>query len=166
MTETHDRQDRPQADRTAVLPDGKTYDFWEQECVYSRTLVVSGSDPEASDQNDGSEAHPLKTIQRAADLAEPGTRVRIRAGIYRECVHPRRGGTDPAHMISYEAYGDGEVVIRDDDVLRIGGVVLIELPPDTPMDGVTRFRFDGHEHVVSSVDRAGEVTVVTCSREV
>ena len=111
MTEPHAGQEKLRSDRTAVLPDGRTYSFWEQECTYDRTLVVSGADPEASDRNDGSEAHPLKTIQRAADLAEPGTRVRIRAGIYRECVHPRRGGTDPAHMISYEAYGDGEVVI-------------------------------------------------------
>ena len=111
MTEPHAGQEKLRSDRTAVLPDGRTYSFWEQECAYDRTLVVSGADPEANDRNDGSEAHPLKTIQRAADLAEPGTRVRIRAGIYRECVHPRRGGTDPAHMISYEAYGDGEVVI-------------------------------------------------------
>ena len=32
--------------------------------------------------------------------------------MYRECVRPARGGEDPEHMISYEAYGDGDVIIR------------------------------------------------------
>ena len=99
-------------DLSAILPDGSLFPFWEKDCEYTKTLYVDGSDPAASDTNDGTEAHPLKTIQRAADLAEPGTKVRIRAGLYRECVHPRRGGTDAEHMICYEAFGDGPVVIR------------------------------------------------------
>ena len=105
-------------DLSAILPDGRPYAFWEKECVYDRTLYVDGSSPAASDANDGSAERPFKTIQRAADLAAPGTRVRIHAGLYRECVHPRRGGTDAEHMICYEAFGDGPVVIRASEEAR------------------------------------------------
>ena len=99
-------------DLTAILPNGESFHFWEQDCPYSRTLYVDGRSPAASDENDGSEARPFKTIQRAADLAEPGTRVLIHGGVYRECVSPARGGDGPDSMIAYEAFGDGPVVIR------------------------------------------------------
>ncbi len=99
-------------DLSAILPDGNLFPFWEKDCKYTNTLYIDGANPAASDTNDGTEAYPLKTIQRAADLAEPGTKVRIHAGLYRECVRPRKGGTDPEHMICYEAFGDGPVMIR------------------------------------------------------
>ena len=87
-----------QGDLTAVLPDGTEFDFWEKECAYERTLYVSCDDPAASDDNDGSQRAPFKTLDRAAREAEPGTRVFIRGGIYRECLAPRRGGSDSEHM--------------------------------------------------------------------
>ena len=98
-------------DLSAILPDGRSYDFWEKETVWTRELHVSASDPAASDDNDGSAAHPFRTVGRAAAEAQPGDRVLIHAGLYRECVRPARGGTDPEHMISYEAFGDGEVIV-------------------------------------------------------
>ena len=79
---------------------------------------MDGSSPAASDENDGSEAHPFRTINRAAQEAMPGTRVRIHAGLYRECVKPAMGGTDPEHMISYEAFGDGDVVISASEEVK------------------------------------------------
>ena len=97
---------------SALLPDGSSYEFWEEEPIFDRVLFVNGSDPKASDDNDGSAAAPFRTIGKAAASATPGTRVRIHAGIYRECVKPEQGGTDPKHMISYEAFGDGDVIIR------------------------------------------------------
>ena len=100
-----------QRDLSAILPDGSTFDFWEKDPVWTKELHVNCQASGASDDNDGSEAAPFQTIGRAAALAEPGTRVRIHAGTYRECVHPARGGTDPEHMISYEAFGDGPVII-------------------------------------------------------
>ena len=103
---------------SSLLPDGSTFEFWETEPVWERELFVSASDPAASDENDGSEARPFRTINRAAKEATPGTRVRIHAGLYRECVKPAKGGTDPAHMISYEAYGDGDVVISASEEVR------------------------------------------------
>ncbi len=99
-------------DLTAVLPDGKEFEFWEKECTYDRTLYVSCEDPKASDDNDGSKEAPFKTLNRAAEDAGPGTRVIIGKGIYRECLTPRAGGIDSEHMISYEAAPGEEVIIR------------------------------------------------------
>ncbi|MBO7664173.1 MAG: right-handed parallel beta-helix repeat-containing protein, partial [Clostridia bacterium] len=96
-------------DLSAILPDGNSYSFWETEPVWERELFVS---PDGADDGDGSEAAPFRTIGQAAAKAGPGTRVRIHAGLYRECVRPVCGGTDPAHLVSYEAYGDGDVVVR------------------------------------------------------
>ena len=99
-------------DSSALLPDGRSFDFWEKETAWTQELHVAASDPAASDENDGSAGAPFRTIGRAAAEAVPGTRVLIHAGLYRECVKPARGGTDPEHMISYEAFGDGDVTIR------------------------------------------------------
>ena len=99
-------------DLSAILPDGSTFEFWEKDPEWTRELFVSNTDPAASDGNDGSAEKPFRTIGKAAAVATPGTRIRIHAGIYRECVRPEQGGTGPEHMISYEAYGDGDVVIR------------------------------------------------------
>ncbi len=103
---------RDEKDLTAILPDGSAFEFWEQDNACDRVLYVSCDDPAASDENDGSEKAPFKTIGRAAKLADPGTKVVIRQGIYRECVAPAAGGSDPAHMISYEAYPGEKVIIR------------------------------------------------------
>ena len=99
-------------DLSAILPEGNSFDFWERDCTYTQVLHVNGQHPAASDDNDGSEHAPFKTIGRAAQLAQPGTKVSIHAGLYRECVRPAMGGTDAEHMICYEAAGDGDVVIR------------------------------------------------------
>ena len=98
-------------DLSAILPDGRPFDFWEKETAWTRELHVHMNHPAASDTNDGSADAPFRTIGRAAAEATPGTRVLIHAGLYRECVKPARGGTDPEHMISYEAFGDGEVIV-------------------------------------------------------
>ncbi|MBR3741272.1 MAG: right-handed parallel beta-helix repeat-containing protein [Clostridia bacterium] len=106
------------SDLSAVLPDGNAFAFWEKETPPLETLFVDGQNPLASDDNDGSAAHPFKTIQRAADLAKPGDLVRVHAGLYREAVHPRRGGEGPERMIRYEAFGDGPVIIRASEEVR------------------------------------------------
>lgn len=49
-------------------------------------LVVNSQDARASDDNDGSAAHPLRTISAAIQRAEPGTVIHVYPGIYRENV--------------------------------------------------------------------------------
>ena len=106
-------------DLSSLLPDGSSFEFWERDPVWTRDLHVDANDPKASDRNDGSASAPFRTICRAAELAEPGTRVRIHAGLYRECVRPERGGESPERMVSYEAFGDGPVVISASEEVRI-----------------------------------------------
>lgn len=94
------------------LPSGEKFDFWERDQRYTKEYHVNPSHPNASDTNDGDAEHPLRTIQAAADRVGPGERVWIHGGVYRECVHPRRGGDGPKRMVCYEAFGDGDVVIK------------------------------------------------------
>ncbi len=48
--------------------------------------------PRGNDANPGTLAAPLRTIQRAANLAQPGDVITVHAGVYRECIQPPRGG--------------------------------------------------------------------------
>ncbi len=80
--------------------------------INAKTFVINTEAVNASDQNTGTEAHPLKTIQAGADLAQPGDTILVRAGIYREEVIPPRGGTSPKQPIVYMAAPGEEVSIR------------------------------------------------------
>ena len=51
-------------DLSAILPDGNEYEFWEEDCTYTRTLYVDGSNPASSDDNDGRESAPLRRRSR------------------------------------------------------------------------------------------------------
>ena len=99
-------------DLTAVLPNGQMFDFWEVPQEYDREIHVDNNHPNASDDNDGTPDRPFKTINAAAQVAQPGTRVLIHRGVYRETVQPARGGLSPSKMISYEAFEGEEVIIK------------------------------------------------------
>jgi hypothetical protein len=98
------------------LPGGRTFAFWDDETRYIRVYHVAGGHPRAADDNPGTEALPWKTIGRAAQVLEPGEKVVVHAGIYREHVAPGRGGEWPARMIAYEAAPGERVVIKGSDV--------------------------------------------------
>ncbi len=96
-----------------LLPDGTEFRTWEPAALsFDRTCVVDGAHPEASDDGPGTEARPFRTIHRAAQVLQPGERVVVRAGTYRERVLPARGGTGPGRMISYEAAPGAEVILK------------------------------------------------------
>jgi hypothetical protein len=83
--------------------------------VHGRTLVVNQAHPKAGDENAGTEAAPLRTINAAAQAAEPGDTVLVHAGVYRERVAPARGGTAEAPIV-YRAAAGEEVRIKGSDV--------------------------------------------------
>ncbi len=99
-------------DQSAILPNGESFEFWEVPITYKCEIHVNQNHPLADDTNEGTLEKPLKTINAAAQRAAAGCRILIHGGEYRECVHPTAGGTSPQNMISYEAYGDGEVIIK------------------------------------------------------
>jgi hypothetical protein len=103
-------------DPPALLPDGSEFETWEQPAEHRRTFFVACENPEAADGNPGTDARPWKTIGRAAALLEPGDRVIVREGAYREWVRPARGGLGPKRMITYQAAPGERVVIRGSEL--------------------------------------------------
>ena len=70
-----------------------------------------------TDSNPGTGSAPFRTIQHAADLAQPGDVITVHAGIYRERVSPTRGGTSDAMRIIYQAaIGERVVITGSEDV--------------------------------------------------
>jgi hypothetical protein len=112
MTATSNSQGPP-----VTLPDGTVFQFWRDETVYGQVYYVDQQHPGAADDNAGTEEAPFLTIQAAAELVEPGQKILIKSGVYRELVQPRRGGTGADSMISYEAAPGAEVVIRGSQVI-------------------------------------------------
>jgi alpha-L-arabinofuranosidase len=70
------------------------------------------------DSNPGTRAAPLRTIQRAADLALPGDTVTVHEGVYRERVNPPRGGESDTKRIVYQAAPGEKVVIKGSEVIK------------------------------------------------
>jgi len=102
------------------LPDGTEFQFWEQPLRFSKTYYVDCNSPKCDDNGPGTIDRPFCTIGKAAEVLQPGERVVIASGIYRECIRPTRGGTDPNHMISYEAAPGAKVFIRGSEDLSDG----------------------------------------------
>lgn len=100
-------------DPPVYLPDETEFTTWEPPALhFTRTYYVNASHPEASDTNPGTEARPFATINHAAQVLQPGERVVVGPGIYRERIRPVRGGTGPNQMISYEAEPGTRVILR------------------------------------------------------
>ncbi|MCY2953082.1 MAG: hypothetical protein NTU53_14055, partial [Planctomycetota bacterium] len=60
----------------------------------------------------------IATINQAAQVLQPGQRVIVAAGVYRERLRPARGGSGPEAMISYEAAPGAQVVLKGSRVFR------------------------------------------------
>ncbi len=77
----------------------------------ARTFSVDAR--RGDDAADGSPGHPWRTLARAAGLGvlHPGDAVLIRAGVYRETLAPRVGGSGPETRVTFAAYPRESVVI-------------------------------------------------------
>ena len=95
---------------SSTLPDGTEFPSWEKPLHFSKTYYVDGQAKNADDKGPGTKERPFRTINHAAQVLQPGERVVIAEGVYRECVRPARGGTGPEAMISYEAAPGAKVV--------------------------------------------------------
>ncbi len=88
---------------------------------------------DGSNTNPGTAVAPFRTIQHAADLAQPGDVIVVRAGVYRERVSPPRGGMSDTRRIVYEAAPGAKVVITGAEEVKhwvrvTGNVWKIALP--------------------------------------
>jgi len=107
-------------DPPELLPDGSEFRTWRPTLVFSKTYYVDANSVAASDENPGTEERPFRTINRAAQVLQPGERVVVASGVYRERVCPARGGTGPGKMISYQAAPGAEVAIRGSRIVTEG----------------------------------------------
>jgi hypothetical protein len=110
----------PQAGTGVLLPDGREFVSWERPLEFSKTYYVANRNPKASDSNPGTEGLPFLTINKAAQVLEPGERVVIREGVYRERIDPARGGSGPDKMISYEAAPGANVIVKGSRLAKTG----------------------------------------------
>jgi hypothetical protein len=110
---TNARQPDPYA-----LADGAPLQRWEDETVHRRIYHVANQHSKASDEEQGTEDRPFRTIGQAAAVAGPGDRVVVHAGTYRETVAPQRGGERPDRMVAYVAAPGERVVITGAETWR------------------------------------------------
>jgi len=80
----------------------KTFVSQQQQETRPQAAEGSRSDyyvsPSGSDSNDGSQAHPFATLQKAADKATPGTTVRVAPGLYTKPIISKVSGTANARI--------------------------------------------------------------------
>ena len=116
----------------------------------------------------GSGSEPFKTIQKAADVMQPGDTCHVRAGTYREWIKPPRGGASESSRITYLAEPGAEVVIKGSEpitswVRQTNGVWKVELP-DSFFGSFNPFKINlsgkflnhGQEHHLGMVYLNGE----------
>lgn len=70
------------------------------------------------DANPGTIKAPIRTIQRAADLAQPGDVITVAAGVYRERINPPRGGSSERKRIVYRGAPGARVEIKGSEVIQ------------------------------------------------
>ena len=70
------------------------------------------------DTNPGTPRRPFRTIQRAADVAQPGDVITVHEGVYRERINPPRGGESDAKRIVYQAAPGEKVEIKGSEVVK------------------------------------------------
>jgi alpha-N-arabinofuranosidase len=121
---------------TKVRTDWNDFPAWENTTQYSKTYIVNQHHPEASDENQGTENMPLRTISKATELVKAGERILIHGGVYREMVILKNEGTSPNKMISIEAFPGEEVIIKGSRILKnewIQRRVLTDVLPDSTL---------------------------------
>jgi len=93
----------------------------------AREWFVRPANPNASDTADGSTDHPLRTIDAAAQLAQPGDVVNVGPGIYHEWVSPARAGSATAPIV-YRSVPERAAIVRGTDVLNADWQPVPDLP--------------------------------------
>jgi hypothetical protein len=120
------------------------------------------------DANDGrTVATAFRTIQKAADLAGPGTTVHVMPGVYRETVWPATSGSAVEPVLYIAEDGPGTAIIRGSEPssaltwMQLA-TNTIGLPPDVDPTGVyyadlSAWKLDGPPRFVVELDGGGEV---------
>ena len=87
-----------------------------RKALYTIAIQVGGGreyivSPSGDDGNPGTHEAPFLTINRAAEIAQPGDTITVQSGVYREWVRPARGGDSEDTRITYRAAPGADVHI-------------------------------------------------------
>jgi hypothetical protein len=109
----------------------------------------------------------FRTIQKAADLARPGTTVHILPGVYREGVRPAASGTASGRILYLAQDGPGTAIIRGSEPASSFGWTQLStddigLPPGVDPASIyyadlSDWNLDGPPRFVVELDADGEV---------
>ena len=87
------------------------------------------------DDAEGTQAHPFRTISKAAKIVETGDKVIVHEGEYREWVKPEHSGYSNISRITYEAAKGEKVVIKGSERIQgwepLTGTVWKRIIPNT-----------------------------------
>lgn len=88
---------------------------------------------DGSDTNEGAALKPFRTINFAAQLAQPGDVITVHTGTYRERINPARGGESDMKRIVYRAAAGEKVEIKGSEIItgwkkEKGGVWSVSIP--------------------------------------
>jgi hypothetical protein len=169
------QQTPPSATTTAAT--GPSTRRWQR--TPPKTYFV---DPAGNDAANGSEAAPFATIQKAADVVNPGDTVRIRGGVYGPVLMSRSGNYF-GRTITFQAEPGQEVVIdgaglerpvravidtNSCDYIRLMGLTV----RNAPLCGIGAYgswrisiescRTENTAHSGIIIDKSGFVEVVGC----
>jgi len=116
--------------------------------------------PDGDDNNPGTEAHPWRTIQKAANTLVAGDTVYVKAGTYQERVIPQNSGT-AGNYIMYAAYPGHTVTIDGASIIvpewgglfdiaaksyiRVSGLRMMNAGPNLHNPGIL---VDGSSHII------------------
>jgi len=70
-----------------------------------------------NDHNNGTLKSPFLTIQKAANIAQPGDVITVHEGVYRERVTPPRGGTSDSERIVYRSAKGEKTEIKGSEII-------------------------------------------------
>ena len=74
--------------------------------------------PDGDNANPGTRAEPFRTIQFAAEQAQPGDTITVHEGVYRERIDPPRGGKSDDERIVFQAAKGAQVTIKGSEVIE------------------------------------------------
>ncbi|QOS80477.1 DUF5123 domain-containing protein [Paenibacillus sp. JNUCC31] len=83
--------------------------------------------PDGNDQNTGTIQEPWKTLQHAADHANPGSTVYLREGVYHQKVKITRSGNASGNPTLFSSYPQEKVIIDGEGLSANGIEGLIEV---------------------------------------
>lgn len=121
--------------------------------VVARTFYVA---PEGDEDGEGTDAKPLRTIQKAASLARAGDTIMVRNGVYKDHVYLRFSGESnkpivlknyPGERPVFDGEGKGRIELQSEHGWRkaIGWIIVEGFEVRNGWDGI---KFYNAHHIV------------------